>query len=520
MAVPLKAAPGSASLSLMSRCIYAHPQEHRQEPSTQTSFKNRLVDHHPSLKTRSKGKERGAKPLVGGSTQLDIAKDGDLCLRIEDPDLKADWSYRVSSQVLINSSSYFAALLQAERYSEGIVFREERSKLFEQYGIFDYVPFASLPVTQILTLGPVSKDAYAKDAVQTMLQILHEPQQPRQPMPVSLVANLAVIADRFGVSQTLRQCLRAEDLFPMGIWRPHKKNWRTLNGWSDGKTEEFLRQILLISSIFSIPDGITLCSRLITNGSRMWSSSSAATLLPSSSTAMWWDLPPPLEEELLVRRTSILATLASLQQHFISLYSNPKTPQCTLGYDTSPACDSFQLGEMIRFFTCCGTLKLSSTFYQPLPDAMGLDEDALPQFYEGNLLDLFETLKACPSPQIDGNHKHCGLRSRFIPALQHVFFALGEKVEICGHCWVDNANGHGQQRREDIAWSRNPAGGEWKFDERAKGGAAAGMRGDLRGCYGPAREMFTVAAWNWTPNVGEDAEEGGTVTARRGVKKR
>ena len=54
-------------------------------------------------------------------------------------------------------------------------------------------------------------------------------------------------------------------------------------------------------------------------------------------------------EELLCRREYLLETIGSVQNYFVNLYTFQPN-QCRLGYDTSPACNSFQLGEMIRFF--------------------------------------------------------------------------------------------------------------------------------------------------------------------------
>ena len=444
------------------------------------------VDAWDISKKRTKEKQGLSPKKSNESIQLDIVVDGDICLNVEAPSGKEVWRYRVSSQILITKSPYFKALLQTGRYSEGIAFDAERQKLLAIHNNdLKNVPLASLPIIRIADFGAIPNDASPEVAFETMLQILHSTHHFKQPIRVPLIAILAVIADRFDVSEPLGEYLKSQELFMVGLQRPYNKMWSKSNNWTKDKTEEFLRQILFISLTFGIADIITHCSSsLLICGYRMCNTLYTPV---TNAEAMWWSLPNGLEEELIAKRNSILATLASLQQHFITLYSNSKTLQCTLGYDTSPACDSFQLGEMIRFFCRCGTLKLSNTFYQP-------DTDLDLTLYPGNLFDLYEILKSCPSPQIDSNHKRCGLRPRFIPALEHIFYCLGDKVEVCGDCWIK-----GKKR---YAWSQNPCGGKWKFNEKVKTGKM-----DVRRSHGPAREMFTAEQWDWTLKADEEDED-------------
>ena len=484
----------------MLLCDYGHHLHSTQigyHPASKPKERGDLLD---ISEKRTKQEQAKAAIQVDVNTQLNIVKNGDLCLKIEDPREKVTWRYRVSSQTLSQKSPYFRVLLQAGHFSEGVAFQAERQKLLEEhYDDLTDLPITSLPVIRVADFGAIPIDISPSEAFEVMLHILHDSHRYSQPMRMSIIAVLAIIADRFEISRELGQYLKRQRLFVASMRRRHDKILSKPDGLNGETAEESLRQLLLVSLVFGIADTVTHCSsHLLISGSKIWDSFDPAVPSPN---AMWWDLPHGLEEELLVRRTAILATLASLQQHFITLYSSPKTPQCTLGYDTSPACDSFQLGEMIRFFSRCKTLQLSSAFYQP--DA---DLDHEPRQYTGNLLDLYNTLKSCPSPQIDSNHKHCGLRSRFVPALEHIFYGLADTIEVCGECWIKG-------NREHEAWTKSPAGGVWKFNEKAKA-----AKKDPRSSHAAARAMFTAERWDWTPKAeGDDAglSVNGVVAGRR-----
>jgi hypothetical protein len=142
---------------------------------------------------------------------------------------------------------------------------------------------------------------------------------------------------------------------------------------------------------------------------------------------------------MIYRRECVLETINSLQSHFLKLYTSGER-QCKLGYDTSVQCDSFQLGEMVRFFIRLGTLRLQGTIY----------DVEQPPHYSGDIDRLLESLRQCPSYQLDKNHSHCGLRARLIPLLDLIQNQLGldsrnVDVGLCAECW----NNH----RAQYAWS-------------------------------------------------------------------
>lgn len=180
-------------------------------------------------------------------------------------------------------------------------------------------------------------------------------------------------------------------------------------------------------------------------------------------------------EELACRRDYVLDTLSSIQKHFVNLYIS-RQPQCRLGYNSSPQCDSYQLGEMIRFFSRKGTLRIESAF-DPAPEEL--------EPYNGNLDDIVAKLKQCPSYQIDSNHTHCGLRTRLMSVLEgprspRPLFQVG----LCLECWKED--------KSKESWLENPTAGTW---------VNTGERFYGRGCrdHRDTKAMYTAVKRDWTP---------------------
>lgn len=132
----------------------------------------------------------------------------------------------------------------------------------------------------------------------------------------------------------------------------------------------------------------------------------------------------------------------------------------------------FQLGEQIRFFTRKGTLKLQSAI-------SGIHQEA----YEGNIVKLLQSLKECPSYQLDRNHTHCGLRSRFIPRLEYI--APWDQVGVCLSCW--------KTERGKESWVEHPNRGEWCYP----------LYTPMPRCdhgHFKAKDMYTASRQDWTIN--------------------
>lgn len=180
----------------------------------------------------------------------------------------------------------------------------------------------------------------------------------------------------------------------------------------------------------------------------------------------------------------MLNTISSLQTHFITLYISGG-PQCKLGYDSSPQCDDFQLGSMIRFFTRKGMLKVQSTFAGTAGEGKA---------FTGDIGELLKSLKECPNYQIDANHRHCGLRARIITRLDSI--DPRSQVGICLSCWMD--------ARSLESWMENADGFCWQY--RPNNRIRSPLTGARSGCSSAAEHlrvkmMYTATEKDWTPSI-------------------
>lgn len=191
---------------------------------------------------------------------------------------------------------------------------------------------------------------------------------------------------------------------------------------------------------------------------------------------------------MIQRREFVLDTIQSLQSHFLRLYTHGER-QCRLGYDTSPQCDSFQLGEMIRFFTRVDTFPLNGSIFNPEG----------PSQYQGDIDRLIDSLRQCPEYQIDSNHRHCGLRERILPLLNLIHLHLSMDtadidIGICADCW--------QSHRAEYAWSEVKRPVSWSrgmLSNRARSASAVNHEVSL--ClkrHLAIRDMFTAVTRDWT----------------------
>lgn len=198
--------------------------------------------------------------------------------------------------------------------------------------------------------------------------------------------------------------------------------------------------------------------------------------------------PPPLDE-LAFRRSAILETIRSLQLQLLEQYLSGAR-QCRLFYDSSPACDAFQLGEAVRFFTRIGTLGFRSLVFDADADTSARSDPA-PVAYTGDVRRLLEALRQCPAYQVDANHSHCGMRARLLPLLDLLLAALVADAGLCSECW--------RQRRADYAWRDAKPPLHWKRadlpDVAVRSPAAAG------GCkperHRRVRDMFLAVERDW-----------------------
>ena len=178
-------------------------------------------------------------------------------------------------------------------------------------------------------------------------------------------------------------------------------------------------------------------------------------------------------EELQQRYYDVLETLSSLQQHFFDLYTS-KSTQCKMYYSDSPACDSFQLGEMVKFFIRKGLMNFQSV-YAPSADSF---ESC------GDILLIVARLQECPSYQMDQNPTRCGLRTRLLVPLSRL--NPRGQVGICLACWTTGTD------RE--SWQEDQSRGKaWTFSPNIP------LRWDQCKDHGLLRDMFTAKTRDWTP---------------------
>ena len=199
------------------------------------------------------------------------------------------------------------------------------------------------------------------------------------------------------------------------------------------------------------------------------------------------------KDELQYRRECILNTIASVQRHFLQLYTS-RERQCKLGYDSSAACDSFQLGQLLRFLMSKGLLFLvdfSPISLEAVPDTSMVDMD-----------ELLVTLRQCPSYQVDKHHTNCGPRIRVEPVLDYIRTMLSANV-------VAIPLADWKRRRADVSWVVAQAPGD--VDEESKERTflfTRSLSNDQRLRYEGsifadrmAKKLFTAESWDWTPEA-------------------
>jgi hypothetical protein len=188
-----------------------------------------------------------------------------------------------------------------------------------------------------------------------------------------------------------------------------------------------------------------------------------------------------------------------VQRHFLQLYTS-RTRQCKLGYDSSASCDSYQLGEMVKFLANRDLLFLAD--FSSTGESTNLNRD----YATVDIGHILATLKQCPSYQIDKNHTNCGLRTRILPIVEYIQAMLSASVvSVSRRAW--------SRDRRATAWC--PQEEEVDDDSRATEprvfrftrSMATEQRLRYEGAMGldhAARALFTADRWDWTP---EDRDE-------------
>ncbi|KAK3392341.1 hypothetical protein B0T20DRAFT_54098 [Sordaria brevicollis] len=406
------------------------------------------------------------------------------------------------------------------------------------------------------------------------------------PLPIPYLTTLALIADRFSLLPSLCR-LQLSSLSqikwpstPVRITKEQDGHALTL------ASEELLRQKILVAWLLDFPLKFqAACRELVLFGSRRWTLAAATTGEEGEEgegeddgsgggaggagagsgirwKARWWTLPDNLEDELSYRRTCLLSVLASIPRHFLRLYivRPPQTRsittssagigasftsnaafamqaaaqgrQCKLGYESSMSCDSYQLGEMVRFLCTKGLLSLVDfspmsfdraieqydggenplakvdnnnpgggvvLFGPPKPSASKADSGGLGGISTMEINHFVAILRQCPSYQIDRNHTNCGLRTRMFPVLEYVQAMLASEVILIKRAdW--------EKRREEVSWvSLAEKRGEESEGKKRVFRFTRNLATDPRMRYSTtmgtskiAMDLFLADEWDWT----------------------
>ncbi|KAI9734190.1 MAG: hypothetical protein M1818_006603 [Claussenomyces sp. TS43310] len=377
--------------------------------------------------------------------------------------------YRVRLDTLRRSSKYFQLLLGSGSFSEGSKITATLTSLEARHILPSKAEPHELPRISITDDDDATKVAGREAVFADLLRILHGADvATRLTTPYLMI--LAIMADRFDCTQTIGRYVKRS-----------KYPWPQTYGSISVTTEETLRQKILISWLLDDQSRLASATKeLILRGSLRWGAE--GQICKDQQTA-WWDLQDGLEAELQYRRARVLSCIHSLQKHFLALYTS-RDRQCKQFYDSSVACDSYQLGEMIKFFTNKGLLCLTSPLFA--------DYDDYPDSYHGDIESLVTILRQCPSYQIDQNHARCGLRARIIPALDYIQIMLTSNIGIDRRGWKDDRPGTTWRNRVRLE------GETFEFRRSIASDRRLKLDGYLLSNK-HAHTLFTATAWDWTP---------------------
>ncbi|KAK3387603.1 hypothetical protein B0H63DRAFT_470490 [Podospora didyma] len=398
---------------------------------------------------------------------------------------KVRLSYRVDLATLKGHSRYFSNLLGDTRFSEARSIAEALEKLSIRKVKPSEADAKELPVVKIHEDDEAARTAGRETAFEDLLRILHGKDAVTKPT-MQYLATLAVLADRFDCTAPVSRYLTHgfKYKWPATQARLSKEDGHALSR----PAEETLRQKILVAWLLDQPLKMHTATReLILYGSRKWSVSFDEE---EASTAgeLIWDLPDDLERELQYRRECILNTIASIQRHFLQLYTS-RTRQCKLGYESSSSCDSYQLGEMVKFLVGRDLLQLvdfSTNSFGEIKDHSTVE-----------IGQIIVTLRQCSGYQIDKNHTNCGLRIRLLPILDYIQSMLSSNIiSISRPTWKKDRDSVSWFPSEEVDDHSEPT--VFRFTRST----AMDQRFRFEGAMATdrlARTLFTADQWDWTP---------------------
>ncbi|KAK8134195.1 hypothetical protein PG984_006207 [Apiospora sp. TS-2023a] len=473
------------------------------------------------------------------------------------PRSKLRLGFRVDAGVLRRQSQYFDRLLSDTRFQEAKTIAAALEALTLRNVKPADADARDLPWIQVIDDDDATHYAYRDNVFADLLRLLHgketvaaaaasasapaatatptaataktaastatpaapaAPTAPATPPPtLDFWTALAILADRFDCAAPVAKALKAAGGLRMKWPVTQRKQPPSGNGGGEEakmsrQTESVLRQKILVSYLLDQPPRFLAATReLIMNGSCKWSAFPDPN---EAAAAGGGELVDELEQELQYRRECILNTLASIPRHFLALYSS-RTRQCKLGYDSSAACDSYQLGEMFKFFVNKNLLFLVDFS----PGSLDRIADTSLTPVEG----ILAALKQVPSYQIDSHHRNCGLRTLIMPVLEFVTALLSaNSVPVARPTWKQRTKNQ-HQATSTVAWFSEAGvaaaaaaeGKRLKFESGDGGEEDGSPPGTFRftravasdprlrfehalGADQFARDVFTAPAWNWT----------------------
>ncbi|KAI1000679.1 hypothetical protein K3495_g7518 [Podosphaera aphanis] len=393
--------------------------------------------------------------------------------------------FRVQLATLSKYSEYFRLLLSSQ-FSEGIAV----SKTLQALSETNHSPAAfeaeMLPRVAIVDEDFMTKTTGRELIFADLLFVAHGLSPKIRPYTNHCWTVLVLMADNYDLISCISHHLQKEFL---------NHNYRVsyeMNG------EEGLRQKLLTYYHLEKGPRFTSASKdLIMRGCNFSDETGAYS---EDQNGAWWNLPYGIESEIEYRRACVLKTIASIQNQFIRLYSS-RDRQCKLGYDSSSSCDSFQLGEMVKFLSRKNLLFLLSF------QATSSEEstDIWPEAYRGKIDNLINTLRQCPSYQLNQHHKYCGLRTKLIPALNYIKSCIDVELGIkLIHSKGTHSNPSFNSWRPNISRPSKLSKPEWQVvnDDKDTNDLKsefqfAKAKMDWGVSSKDSRELFTAKSWNW-----------------------
>ncbi|EFR04142.1 hypothetical protein MGYG_07149 [Nannizzia gypsea CBS 118893] len=431
-------------------------------------------------------------PATAAAPVLTVHKEGDLVIICEPSpynSLREQTPYmvRLSSRDITRDSEYFRALLDPAKFQEGRSLLRSHEQMEAQYGSKE-LALKQMDIDQLfnfkIELPPLSTRADLKETLTLYFEIICSSGPQYIPgladvikrlagCPAPRLASLLVLSDRFLSNPAIRHAFQlalGQDMeagFPRTVTRLRRVQSRS---------EEGLREGIFLARFLEEPVSFSrLTQSLILRGSVNWMAEKPGGIAGLEK-PLWWHLPGDMEEELQYRHDAIIHTINEIQNYFLAAYGalNPyQTPpcspfdilnqrnqpkrkvQCRRALENSEVCDSFQLGEMIRFFTSRSkTLFLESGLYLESDLGSSEGEDGFAQAARlaremrtmkgnsnvvarlnamnpaemANISTILSYLRRCPERQMDSNHVGCGLRRRLLPLLEYIdkFFELGK----------------------------------------------------------------------------------------------